>query len=212
VSYKQELSDEKIINEAVMNSSLSFLRYLWEQSHITKDEKFLFKRSSNNENYKIRNEKNKSMLQVNFNLGNNFNNGNLVFELSYLIKQFSKVVPFNQAPIHEIISNWNFIEKDRNLLATLFEVHCFDDISTLIYRIPGRWEFTKEQFSVLIEEGELDLILYYVRIRECRVILENPENQKKIINNYIRFGNKMYYGAEMLSYISRSNWNMNSTA
>lgn len=156
--------------------------------------------------------KSQSMLHFNFYSIHNFNNGNLVFHLSDLIKKFAKSIPFNSTAIHDIVSTWTYLEKDEKLLETLFDVRCFDEISTLIFRNPGVWKFTKNQFETLIEEGELDLILYYVKLRECRLILDDYENQKKIVNKYIKYGNRMYYGAEMLSYINKNNWNLNFTS
>lgn len=98
------------------------------------------------------------------------------------------------------------------MLETLFEIQCFDDISTLIYRKTGNWHFTEQQFQILIDKGELDLILFYLKIRKCRVILMNHNIQNTIVYKYIKYGNKIYYGAEMLSYISKNSWNMNITS
>jgi hypothetical protein len=62
-------------------------------------------------------------------------------------------------------------------------------------------------FKIVIDNEELELIIYFLRIKDCRVILEDHAIQKKIIEKYIRFGHKFYYGAEMLSYIYKIVWN-----
>lgn len=48
-------------------------------------------------------------------------------------------------------------------------------------------------------------------MRECRVILEEFEIQETIVEKYMKYGSKMYYGAEMLLYIYKLNWNNDLT-
>jgi hypothetical protein len=38
----------------------------------------------------------------------------------------------------------------------------------------------------LIDQGELDLILYYVKMRELRLVVYDHQNQEKIVNKYIK--------------------------
>ena len=94
------------------------------------------------------------------------------------------------------------------LLNTLFNVGCFDEISILLYRKPNHWPLLKEQFEKVIIGERLDLIIYFIKIRECRVVLDYPEIQKIIASKYMKEGNKIYYGAEMLNYIYKTNWDM----
>ena len=70
---------------------------------------------------------------------------------------------------------------------------------------------TKEQFRIVIEKEQTDLILIFVKIREIKSVLENFDIQKRITDNYMKFGNKMYYGIEMLSCIYKYNWNNDLT-
>jgi len=63
----------------------------------------------------------------------------------------------------------------------------------------------------VIEQEQIDLILYFIKIRECRVILDEYSIQSTIVENYMKFGSKMYYGAEMLIYIYKLNWNNDLT-
>lgn len=96
-------------------------------------------------------------------------------------------------------------------METLFNHSCFDEISILIYRKPGYWKFTTEQFRSVINKKELSLILEFLKIRECRVLLDQPEIQEKIVYEYMVHGNTIYYGIEMLNFIYKTNWSMHLT-
>ncbi len=73
------------------------------------------------------------------------------------------------------------------------------------------WSFTKDQFKIVIKLEQIDLILYFLKMRECRVVLEEFEVQEIIVEKYMKYGSKMYYGAEMLLFIYKSNWNNDLT-
>ena len=104
------------------------------------------------------------------------------------------------------------MEHDQNLLSVLFQKNCFEEISNLIWKKKiYNWNFTKEHFKFIIEQEQIDLILYFVKIRDCRVILEDYGIQNRIVNKYMKYGSKIYYGAEMLIYVYKLNWNNDLT-
>lgn len=109
--------------------------------------------------------------------------------------------------IKEIL-NWKLIDKDPDLFQKLFDLKRFEDICFLIVRFKKKfkWKLTGEMFKLVIENEELELILHFLHNKECRIILEDPVIQKRILEKYIKFGNKFYYGAEMLSYIYKIVW------
>ena len=78
------------------------------------------------------------------------------------------------------------MKNDTNLLSTLFQVECFDEISILLYRMPGVWSLNKEQFILTINKNQLDLTLYFLKIRSCVIVLDDFKIQKLIVDNYIK--------------------------
>jgi hypothetical protein len=83
---------------------------------------------------------------------------------------------------------WKYIEYDKDLLDTLFTNSCFDDIYALMRsRKNSPWLFNKEQFNIVINDGEqLDLILYFLKIKKCVTLLEDKVVQRKIIEVYFK--------------------------
>jgi hypothetical protein len=83
---------------------------------------------------------------------------------------------------------WKFLESDKELLTTLFNNNCFDDVYNLIWKNKNfNLSFTKEQFKIVINDGEqLDLILYFLKSRDCRVILDDIDVQRNIVKNYMK--------------------------
>ena len=143
-----------------------------------------------------------------FGINQHFNGGIIPFTLSNLVDKFSDNKNFHA--IKELL-NWKYLEKDVDLMQKLFDKKCFDEVSFLIYKkkYTNKWKITKEQFLVVIENEELDLILFFLKIRHCRVILEDHSVQKLIVEKYMKCGSKMYYGVEMLSYIYSKSWDSN---
>lgn len=63
----------------------------------------------------------------------------------------------------------------------------FEEVSILIHKNKlDVWPFNNEQFKIVIEQEELELILFFLRRRECRRILENPYIQKQIVQKYLK--------------------------
>jgi hypothetical protein len=118
----------------------------------------------------------------------------------------------NLYAINEIMK-WKYLEFDKDLIEVLFKEELYDEVYNLIWNRKNiAIKFTKDQFREVIKNGEqLDLILYFLRIHDCRVILDEPEVQKSIVNNYMKTGNKLYYGAEMLVAVYKSTWQQGLT-
>jgi hypothetical protein len=132
------------------------------------------------------------------------------FSISELLMNFKR--KNNHQAIAEIMK-WKYLEYDRDLMNVLFKEELYDEVYNLIWNRKNiAIRFNKDQFREVIKNGEqLDLILYFLRIQDCRVILDEPEVQKSIVNNYMKTGNKLYYGAEMLVAVYRSTWQQGLT-
>jgi hypothetical protein len=105
---------------------------------------------------------------------------------------------------------WKYIEYDSHLLDTLFNNSCFDEIYMLMRKKKNSaWLFNKEQFHIVIDNGEqLDLILYFLKVSDCVTLLQDFNIQKTIIEIYFRSGRKLYYGVEMLCAINPKQFNL----
>ena len=137
-------------------------------------------------------------------------NGNLCFSISYLIEEFNK--KDNKTVVADMIYYWKYIENDRNLLNTLFDCGMYDLVSTLIFRKKHiYYKFTEAQFEDVIRRAECDLILHFLKLTDLRYILDKKEIQHKIVYDYMRYGNKMYYGTEMLIKIYKTKWDSDYT-
>ena len=184
-----------MIECAKQNCCLNFLKYLWETT---------FEFNVLNRKSEVRSRSSESFKRVSF-FNNNSPSRNPPFWLHDLIIYYKSI---NNHQSIKYICKWAYLDQDQDLLTTLFETNCFDQISVLIYNdMIYKWTFTKEQFKTVIEQSRLDLIVYFLNMRNCRIILDEPGIQKTIVQQYMRFGHKMYYGAEMLVYIYKINWN-----
>ena len=129
------MQDETIIDHAIKNEKLEFLKSIWQKTYnveeIFQDKIIIFE--------EIKKRKSKSL---NFKASNgNFNKGKPIFSLGYLIKKF--IENKNYSAIDQIVS-WNAIENDKDFLENLYEHDCFDQIDTLIsnkkiYNWPTHW-------------------------------------------------------------------------
>lgn len=132
------------------------------------------------------------------------------FTISELIMILKKEK--NRQAISEIMK-WRFLEYDKDLISILFQEELYDEVYNLIWNRKNIClKFNKDQFREVIKNGEqLDLILYFLRIPDCRVILDELDVQKSIVKNYMKTGKKMYYGAEMLVAVYKSTWQQGLT-
>ena len=108
--------------------------------------------------------------------------------------------------IQEIISSWKYLDSDTTLLQTLFRNKAYDEISILLYRYPNHphWRITPINFKEVILNEGLELIILCLNEKGCKIVLDDLSIQKTIVNNYLLAGEKMYYGAEMLSNIKKT--------
>jgi hypothetical protein len=194
-----ELNNETVIDAAVTNSSIKFLKFIWELCFdIEKEEKT--KQSYNHlsvksfrTNYKTVSEMSKEKTSskkniygaVSMNKNNNFNQGNTPFMLSNLVEKFALAKKYEE--IHEIIE-WKNLSVDNDLLQRLFDNNCFNEISLLLSKTKKiRWLLTKDMFRSVIENEELDLILFFLTKPEVNSLIKDPLIQKKIVDKYIKY-------------------------
>ena len=226
--------NEQVFLTASKTGNMFFLKYHWEKNN------FLDFEVNNNTkiNNNIKNSKNSSNnnllknstiisseSQKNF---ENLVNSNNIFKTNKKTQfiSISKIINqicFNYNNIttkpKEINDNlskilkWKNIEKDRNLIDSLFKNNCFEQISYLIFnqKIPENYFLKTEYFKEIIKKQECELILYYLHKREMRIILTDKFIQKNIVFNYIPFGDKLYYASEMLLYIYYTQWDPSLT-
>ena len=133
-----------------------------------------------------------------------FKDINIDFTISDILEKLFQVNSLEI--IQEIISSWKYLDNDTTLLQTLFRNKAYDEISILLYRYPNHehWRITPQNFKEVILNEGLDLIILCLNEKGCKVVLEDLNIQKTIVNNYLLAGEKMYYGAEMLSNIKKT--------
>jgi len=84
------------------------------------------------------------------------------------------------------MNNWDHLETEKGLLNCLFAMERFEEIALLIHKYkPDTWRFSNEQFLKVIRKHELELILFFLKIWECRRILDELEVQIIIVKRYI---------------------------
>jgi hypothetical protein len=208
VLLQKEMNNIEIIDMAKENCNLNFLKTIWENTFSTGNgtmhgsmvNKTMAERK-NSKFLKFLEPKKRGTI-------NNeilFNNGQPIFWPKDLIKYYKDLKNIN-AMKHVI--KWNYLDQDTMLLSVLFDTASYDKIAALIFTGQiNRWEITKDQFRMVIEQSRLDLIVYFLNLRSCRMILEDFQIQQTVVSSYMKVGYKMYYGAEMLTYIYKINWN-----
>ena len=231
ILFHGSLEHSEVIESAIQYNSKTFLRFIWEatscskknlgnQTETRKGKKNLHISSSHSVNANTNIQEVPSLESIRKRHFHSFtffeasmkqtifNKGNLVFMISDLIEKIYRIG--NKELIVEIVSLWKNLDKDKNLLQALLNKQSYDEISILLYRYPynSQWKFTEENFKEIIENCGLDLILLCLQDAECRHILENPNIQEIIISHYLSEGEKMYYGSEMLSYISKTSFDL----
>lgn len=71
--------------------------------------------------------------------------------------------------------------------------------------------FKTQFFEDIIYKKQCELIIFYLQERDLRQILNDPKIQKFIVDEYIPYGDKLYYASEMLSYIFKTFWDSSLT-
>ena len=220
IIYKGQLENSEVIESALQNNSKIFLRYIWETTNSRGDLLPGKRKQSNNfgirqnERLSLNDSKKKSHIMTIFETSMQrtvFNQGNLVFMLSDLVDTIHNLG--YKDLMNEIVSNWKFLDKDKNLLQALFRNKAYEQISILLYRYPNNvyWKISPNNFKEVIENNGLDLILLCLKEKHCQTVLDSPEIQRIIVDNYLDLGEKMYYGAELLSNVKKSSLDLSLT-
>jgi len=62
----------------------------------------------------------------------------------------------------------------------------FEEISMLVHKYNyDTWHFSNDHFVKIIKKNELELILFFLKRRECRTVLDEYDIQTIIVKNYI---------------------------
>ena len=131
--------------------------------------------------------------------------GEAPFTLSELIEELNN--SDKKAQVLEIITSWKYIERDKDLLETLFSRENFEEIAYLIWKKKvSKWKISEDHFELVIKANQLELIPFFLTLPDCRVILKSKDIHKMIVDQYCKYGNKLYYAAVMLSYVDVVNW------
>ena len=194
----------RIPNIAAETESMEFLKYLWEKeddSFSHRGSKFS-KRQSKFYSIKI------------------FNMEAPPFKPKFSINSIIKILIDNDKKstkkntsnnnINKILK-WDNIDRDKTFIDTLFQYECFEQISTLISIWPGDKFANPDYFKIVILKMQTELILFYLKRRDCRHILIDKTLQEFIVKEYMCKGDLLYYGAEMLTYIYKNQWNSELT-
>lgn len=64
---------------------------------------------------------------------------------------------------------------------------------------------------IIIQEEQLDLILYFLKMHHLRSVLDDVKVQEDIVRKYLKRGKNMYYGAEMISFVHKAVWTSDLT-
>jgi len=218
------LTDIQLVTQFIINyikngslyNSKEFLQFIWETRNkrneielkkiYTKKKKYKIKHFNNNI-FSMDDEAIKSHLQNFFetSISNTiFKDITIDFSITDLLERLFKI---NQRDlIQEIIYSWKYLDNDSTLLQTLFRNKAYDEISILLYRYPNHphWRISQNNFREVIQNEGLELIILCLQEDECKLILEERRIQRIIVNNYLLHGEKLYYGAEMLSNVKKT--------
>ena len=217
------LTDIQLVTQFIINyikngslyNSKEFLQFIWEtrnkRNEIQVNKIYSKKRHKlkllKNDIFSIEDEAIKSHLQNFFetSISNTiFKDITIDFSITDLLERLFKI---NQRDlIQEIISSWKYLDNDSTLLQTLFRNKAYDEISILLYRYPNHphWRISQTNFREVIQNDGLELIILCLQEDECKLILEDRKIQRTIVNNYLLHGEKLYYGAEMLSNVKKT--------
>ena len=195
----------RIPNIAAETESMQFLQYLWE-----KEDDSLYGHKSSR--FSKRQSKFYSIKLFNLEappFKPNFSMNSIIKILIDNDKKPNKKNSSN-SNINRILK-WENIERDKTFIDTLFQYECFDQISVLISKWPGEKFANPEYFRKVIYKIQTELILFYLKRRECKLILTDHSLQEYIVKEYMSKGELLYYGAEMLTYIYKNQWNSELT-
>ena len=203
---KQFNLEKEVLIISILQQRTEFLKFLWEFWN-----KDLAKNLS--KWYSDFNLKQKISLsqQLDEKIGNIKYDSGILFNVSQIIVEFHKI-SVDHSKISSIISTWNYLEHDRDLLNNLFSLKYYDQISILINSDKFKfWEFKEEHFEEVIKSQQLNLITFFLQKTSLNNILNRSSIQEVIVVKYMKKGNTIYYGTEMLAKIYKNNWHQDLT-
>ena len=187
---------------AAETENMKFLKYLWEKDTRKKSSFFEKREISRHSRF----------LSI-FDIRNVFHpNFSINSIIKILIENDNNLNHKNKSNINiNHILSWKDIEKDKSFLQTLFQYECYEQICILIGKWPPNLFSNVDFFKECILKKQKELILFYVTRNECRTILNDHTIQEFIVREYLSYGEYFFYGAEMISYIFRNNWDIELT-
>jgi hypothetical protein len=177
--------ESRFTKAAIRSNSLKVLQHVWESNF-----EYFTKRKTVIYNYTMRSSlSNKTRKSFNLNNLLTYHQNKQKsknFSISHIINHYCQARTTKHI-IAEVMK-WKYLEFDKELLTTLFTNLCFNEVYALMWKkTRNTWTFTKEQFKIVINNGEqMDLILYFLKIRECRLVLDEFDVQKKIVKYYMK--------------------------
>ena len=201
--------DNEIIKIAQTNKKVNFLKIVWEHHN----KKIAYNLSQNKWQFSFTKEMSQAEI-LDKQIGLLPNIVELVsFKISDLIKNIKRPKGGEDRVVKSIIETWEYIEHDRELLDNLFQRRFYDEILSLINRKKYEfWTFKPEHLEEIIKNKECNLIAFFLEQPNLsKQVLNKIELQENIIVNYMKDGDKIYYGTEMLCRIYKANWHQDLT-
>lgn len=181
VKYNNQLNSDEVINTAIKSNSRLFLKFVWEKCFKANEDR---DRDRDKEKDSEKDKAKEPLVQRNNAIA--FNNGTIVYYISSIILQINSLLT-NRDFIYEIITGWNYLNKDAQLMKTLFEIKAYDEISILLFRyshIP-EWKFTQDDCLRIIYNKGIQLTLHCLTLKECIRVLEKSKTQKYLVDHYL---------------------------
>ena len=202
---------------AAQTESMEFLKYVWERK-VSEDNNISFSiRTRKLSSRKLYN--NKSTISSPNKINREVTD-HKTFKANFAINNVLKILmnkakdPDSLARINSKLSKmifWKDIQNDPTLINSLFQYNCFEQISLLTSILPEDLFSKPDYFRTVIYKKVPELIVYFVRKTECRHVLAESKIQEFIVKEYTKYGDKLYYAAEMLQYIYKNQWKRDLT-
>ena len=219
---------EDISKIAAENENLDFLKFLWEKDlHIILKKKRISEKTNklslsttNNNNNSNENNLYNSTKNIKNYLKKIQTEFNPKFSISkvidILVEIYKKKIENKDKKISTFsnlnkILTWKHINLDTTFVQSLFENNLFEQISIIINKWPWSYFSNQKYFETVIDGKNGELILHYLKKKDCLRVLTCEIYQKKIVEDFIAKGDKFYYGAEMLQYIYKNQWHKDLT-
>lgn len=209
---KKDNIHHEVLDIAIKNHSIKFLQNIWELMNKPKYEQinkftFNFPLKENASEAEIFDEKLKNIMKHHTDEFENMESFHLTNIISKILNY--KTDKNNGIVLSNIIHNWEYLEFDRGLVDFLFKEKQFDLLDILIKRDKYKYFiFNSDQFKEVIVNEILILICFFLEKQShLNYVLNDKRIQEIIVFNYMKYGNKIYYGTEMLTKIYKTNWN-----